>query len=33
VKTITGMLGEWMKENDGGDKFNYDTFDIVQELL
>jgi hypothetical protein len=25
VETIPGMVGEWIKGNDGGGKFNYDT--------
>jgi hypothetical protein len=24
VETVTGMQGERIKENDGGDEFNYD---------
>jgi hypothetical protein len=27
VETIPGMGREGIKENDGGDEFNYDTFD------
>jgi hypothetical protein len=28
VKTIPGMAGGRVKENDGGGEFNYDIFDI-----
>jgi hypothetical protein len=30
VETIPGMEGERLKENDGGDEFNYD---ILEKLL
>jgi hypothetical protein len=29
VDTIPGMWGRVLKENDGGDEFNYDIFDIL----
>jgi hypothetical protein len=29
VETTPGMREEGIKENDGGGKFKYDTFDIV----
>jgi hypothetical protein len=33
AETIPGMGGGRIKENDGGDEFNYDIFDILKELL
>jgi hypothetical protein len=29
VETIPGMVGDVIKENDGGSEFNYDIFDIL----
>jgi hypothetical protein len=33
AKTIPGMGGGRIKENDGGGKLKYDIFDILQEIL
>jgi hypothetical protein len=33
VKTIPGIEGGMIKENDGGGEFKYDIFDILKELL
>jgi hypothetical protein len=33
VETIPRMREGMKKENDGGCEFNYDIFDILQELL
>jgi hypothetical protein len=33
VETIAGMGGEEIKKNDGGGKFQYDTFNTLLELL
>jgi hypothetical protein len=29
VETVQGMKGQGIKENDGGDKFKYNIFDIL----
>jgi hypothetical protein len=33
AETIQGIGREGIKENDGGGEFNYDIFDIFQELF
>jgi hypothetical protein len=33
VESIPGVERGGIKEKDGGDEFNYDIFDILQELL
>jgi hypothetical protein len=32
-ETILGRGEEWIKDNDGGGKLNYDIFDTLEELL